>query len=210
MPENKLILFDYDGVLVNSIICNLAVVKKVCNSLGYDVAPDVEYCRTAKCISFETWARHICMSEDLIPIFLTNVLNSLKDSAQTLEAFPQIPEAIRTLSQRHSLAIVTANTSKAAFEFVSHHNLNECFLDYSGDEHVGSKKDKIKQFMDQLNFSPEATYYIGDAGTDEEAGRAAGVNTVAVTWGFQGRERLLEAKPDFIVDSPDELLRILD
>lgn len=209
MPDNKLILFDYDGVLVNSMQCNLAVVKEVCNALGYPVAPDLEYCRTARCISFESWARHICMSEDLIPIFLTNVLSSLKDSARTLDAFPQIPEAIRTLSQRHSLAIITGNTSTAAFEFVSHHNLNECFLDYSGDENVGSKRDKIKVFMEKFKFSPETTYYVGDAGTDVEEGRAAGVKTIAVTWGFQGRERLLDARPDFIVDSPDELVRIL-
>lgn len=45
--------------------------------------------------------------------------------------------------------------------------------------------------------------------SDIRHGKAAGVRTVAVTWGYQKRHTLEQEKPDFVVDSPDELLNVL-
>ena len=38
--------------------------------------------------------------------------------------------------------------------------------------------------------------------------RAAGVRSVAVTWGWHDRERLVAVSPDFIVDTPERLLSL--
>jgi phosphoglycolate phosphatase len=53
------------------------------------------------------------------------------------------------------------------------------------------------------------SFYIGDTVGDIKEARAAGVWTVAVTWGWHSRERLLAARPDFLVDTPEELLQIV-
>ena len=50
---------------------------------------------------------------------------------------------------------------------------------------------------------------IGDTRSDIRHGKAAGVRTVSVTWGYQKRHTLEQEKPDFVVDSPDELLHVL-
>lgn len=42
---------------------------------------------------------------------------------------------------------------------------------------------------------------VGDSGEDIDAGRAAGLGTVAVAYGFSGRDRLLGHGPDLVVDS---------
>lgn len=34
-------------------------------------------------------------------------------------------------------------------------------------------------------YSLDKVFYIGDAGTDVQQGKAAGVKTIVVTWGFQ-------------------------
>ena len=47
---------------------------------------------------------------------------------------------------------------------------------------------------------------MGDAPFDLRAGRAAGVATIAVTWGFFSRAALAEAGPDLVVETPAELL----
>jgi len=48
--------------------------------------------------------------------------------------------------------------------------------------------------------------YIGDSPVDVQAGRAAGVATAAVAWGLFGREALLDARPDFWLAAPAELV----
>ena len=48
---------------------------------------------------------------------------------------------------------------------------------------------------------------MGDAPFDLRAGRAAGVATIAVTWGFFSPADLVAEGPDVVVDTPEELLR---
>jgi pyrophosphatase PpaX len=51
---------------------------------------------------------------------------------------------------------------------------------------------------------------VGDSPYDIAAGKAAGVFTVAVSWGkIHPEERLLEAGADVLVHSPKELLDVL-
>lgn len=48
---------------------------------------------------------------------------------------------------------------------------------------------------------------VGDAMTDINTAKAAGIASIAVSWGFKAREELLAA--DHIADSPEELARLL-
>jgi len=51
----------------------------------------------------------------------------------------------------------------------------------------------------------ERAVYVGDAPVDVAAGKAAGLTTVAVTWGVFAPAALAAAAPDFTVTTPDEL-----
>ena len=57
--------------------------------------------------------------------------------------------------------------------------------------------------------APEGACYVGDAPFDLRAGRAAGVTTIAVTWGFFPADELAALEPDAVVDTPAELLHVL-
>ena len=56
----------------------------------------------------------------------------------------------------------------------------------------------------------EEVLYIGDSDVDVYTGRAAGVKTVAVKWGYRSAEVLMEAKPDYIIESPKQIIKIID
>ena len=58
----------------------------------------------------------------------------------------------------------------------------------------------------KLGSNPRETLFIGDSGVDIRTGKAAGMTTVGVTWGFRTREELTENKADIIINSPMELL----
>lgn len=67
------------------------------------------------------------------------------------------------------------------------------------------RPDPILEAMARLGRSAAETVYVGDAPYDIRAGRAAGVATVAVTWGFFSPEDLAAEDPDRIVSSVDGL-----
>lgn len=65
----------------------------------------------------------------------------------------------------------------------------------------------VLEALRRLGAGPEDACYVGDAPFDLQAGRAAGVTTVAVTWGFFTTEQLAAEAPDAIVGNPAALLR---
>lgn len=68
--------------------------------------------------------------------------------------------------------------------------------------------DPILHALRELGGDPTGAAYVGDAPFDMRAGKAAGLVTVAVTWGFFSRADLEAEEPDLIVDTPAELLAV--
>jgi pyrophosphatase PpaX len=61
-----------------------------------------------------------------------------------------------------------------------------------------------------LDAEPAEAAFVGDSPFDMQAGKAAGVFTVGVSWGkIHPAERLLELGADTVVHSPEELLDVL-
>ncbi len=61
----------------------------------------------------------------------------------------------------------------------------------------------------QLDLAPEACWYVGDDLRDIEAGRAAGMVTVACTWGYCGAHAPTSWGADFLFDTPAQLMELL-
>ena len=59
-----------------------------------------------------------------------------------------------------------------------------------------------------FDVRPEECLYCGDTNTDMDTGKAAGMYTIGVTWGFRPRQELVEHHADKIVDTPQEILEI--
>lgn len=69
--------------------------------------------------------------------------------------------------------------------------------------------DLLVHAMEQLSCAPSECAMIGDTIMDVEAGRRAGVTTIALTHGMGARAALLAAEPDYVIDSFDELSALL-
>lgn len=65
----------------------------------------------------------------------------------------------------------------------------------------------LLEALRRLGAGPEGACYVGDAPFDMLAGRAAGLTTIAVTWGFFPPHELLSLEPDLVADTPADLLR---
>lgn len=63
--------------------------------------------------------------------------------------------------------------------------------------------------LDRLGCAAASAVYVGDAAVDVLAGRAAGMSTVAVTWGAGTLEQLNAAQPTAVVSTPEELAAVL-
>lgn len=68
--------------------------------------------------------------------------------------------------------------------------------------------DAALMIAEKLKVLPEACMYVGDTDTDMQTGKAAGMLTIGVLWGFRDRQELEENHADRIISHPGELLMI--
>jgi HAD superfamily hydrolase (TIGR01509 family) len=61
-----------------------------------------------------------------------------------------------------------------------------------------------------LKISPQEALFVGDTHYDIIAGNSGGVGVVGYTQGMHGEDILKEFRPDWMIDSLDEILIILD
>jgi N-acetyl-D-muramate 6-phosphate phosphatase len=61
----------------------------------------------------------------------------------------------------------------------------------------------------RLGIAPEHCWYVGDDQRDVEAGRAAGMITVACAWGYCGEVDPANWGADYLLDTPTDLLELL-
>lgn len=62
----------------------------------------------------------------------------------------------------------------------------------------------------ELGVDPEACLFFGDSASDMQAAHNAGMGAVAVTWGYQPQERLMAAKPDYVITTPAGMLDLIE
>jgi phosphoglycolate phosphatase len=60
-----------------------------------------------------------------------------------------------------------------------------------------------------LGLDVKKTMYVGDTSVDIQTAKNAGLISVAVTWGFRSKQSLLAENPDYIIDTPQELLNFV-
>lgn len=61
----------------------------------------------------------------------------------------------------------------------------------------------------RMGAPPGEIILLGDSVPDVQTARAAGMRSVAATWGFRSREELAAAGPDHLIDRPGDLLPLL-
>lgn len=76
----------------------------------------------------------------------------------------------------------------------------------------GGQRDKseaIKGILAENDLDPKETAYVGNFTYDVDAGKEAGVTTIAFTGGYHTEERLRKSSPDYIILESSELLKII-
>ena len=112
------------------------------------------------------------------------------------------------LQKDHLLAVISSNGYRTIRTMLDRFGFAPYFREILGADFRISKKEKIAYALEKYGIPGERAFYIGDTAGDILEARAAGVGSVAVTWGWHSRERLAAAGPDFLVDRPEELLAI--
>jgi phosphoglycolate phosphatase-like HAD superfamily hydrolase len=207
-----LIIFDYDGVLADTLDDLLQFGQSACNQLGIKHVVTKDDLSNLEVMSFATYGRACEVPESLVDEFVRLCLNSFAEKHSPPAIFLGLDRVLRHLSIHHKLAIVTTNSAQNVHAFLVTHRLDGLIDVVYGVDTPGSKAQKISMVQDWLleNRKQESVFMIGDSLSDVLAAKEASVTSVAVTWGHQSLEILRRGNPDYVVSLPHELIEVIE
>lgn len=205
------ILFDLDGTVIDSV----ALIREshrhaVREVLGIDLPDERLVANVGRPLIEQMRAFSTERADELLTVYRAwNHANT----ARLLTAYSGIDGMLQRLADDgRTLGIVTsksAPTVQLAFDVlpIGHHFA----VMIAAEDSELHKPDPTPVLLglERLGRGREHACFVGDAPFDLQAGAAAGVATVGVTWGFFPRATLAELHPDHLVDTVDELTRVL-
>jgi len=204
--EIRLFLFDFDGVLADSLDLYANAVARCLERIGTPIVKSREdFLALFDGNLYESLAARGVNLADYIRA-AKEIMPGLDYDA--MKPFEGLIPVLAALSKEHCLLLISSNGSKTIHDMLVRFGFDAYFKDILGADFLASKKKKIDYALEKYGIPAESTFYIGDTAGDVQEARAAGVRSVAVAWGWHSRERLLAAQPDYLVDTPDGLLKI--
>lgn len=212
----KLIIFDLDGTLLNTIADLAQSTNHALQTLGYPTHEEAAYnFMVGNGINklFERALPEGEKSED-------NVLRVRKEfipyydvhNADKSRPYPGITELLAQLQAQGLLLAVASNKYQAATEKLIDHYFPEIHFTavFGQRDGINVKPDPtiVEDILSIAGIAKEDVLYVGDSGVDMQTAINAGVTVCGVTWGFRPRAELEEFHPDYIVDKAEEILSI--
>jgi len=209
MSKYDLVVFDWNGTLLNDLPLVYASVQKIFGVYKL-TPPTLEQYRSEITSDFMKfyWSHGM-------PDYVTKEdLNKIRSHFFTLHwndvllhnNAALILEYISNLGLR--LSIVSSEISSVLENRLEQFSLRKFF-----DLVHGSSWDKevvLKETLNHFKIPPEQSVYIDDTFDGITAAKNVGMKTIAFTGGYNSRERILAAKPDFIIDSLDQLISYIN
>lgn len=212
----KLVIFDLDGTLLNSIADLGHAANYALEQCGFPTHPISAYPKfvgsgIAKLLErvLPESARTQQQAKTMRAYFTEHYNQHMADQTAPYNG---IPELLASLTANGVKVAVASNKYQSAVEqLIGHYFPDIQFAAVEGQkEGIPVKPDPsiVFEILGKVPTPKAEVLYVGDSGIDMETARRACVESAGVTWGFRPVAELRAAYADHIVETPDSLLRL--
>ncbi len=209
-----LVIFDLDGTLLNTLqdlshaanhalqTCGFSPisVEECCQFVGNGVTKLLERALPS---GQQTPANVARLKQSFFTYYNTHLTDFTRP-------YPGIVEVLSALQTRGVKLAVASNKYQTATErLIQHFFPKILFVSVWGQrESIPLKPHPqvVQSIMATAGETVAHTLYVGDSEVDMQTAQNAGVKACGVTWGFRSREALAAFYPDYLIDTPRQLL----
>jgi 2-phosphoglycolate phosphatase len=212
----RAVLFDLDGTLIDSAPDLGAAADKMRTDRGLPSLPDEAYRPVAGAgargllkVAFDITPEHqgyMALRDE----FFANYEAAMTYRTYVFDGVPALIDQLNAQGLRwgvvtNKMARFTDPLTRAMPLFAS------AAVVISGDTtpHAKPHPAPLLEAAARINIAPELCLYVGDDERDVVAGRAAGMRTVAATYGYLGQTDVSEWGADAHISLPLEVLKLL-
>ncbi|MDD3711245.1 MAG: HAD family hydrolase [Patescibacteria group bacterium] len=190
----KAIIFDFDGVIGDTKELNYLIVKIINPNLSIE--------------DFEKHHNGNVIEEPLFEI-PEDFFEIQRDEFTKNNLFPLLDE-IRYLSDKYSLFIVSSGREDNLNYFLKLGEIDSCFKEVLGCQFSSSKIKKIEYLLDKYSLKKNEVLFITDTIGDLKEAKIAGIESIAVSWGYHHEDLLKTEKPFQVIHNFEELKGLID
>jgi phosphoglycolate phosphatase len=208
MKPISLLIFDLDGTLANTLEDIAASLNHALGRLGRSPLP------------METVGRYI---GDGLEMLLTRALGGqsgpIEDAAAiyiehhrrnlvvSTSLYPAVKETLEYFKSL-PMAVITNKPGEFSEVLLDRLGIHKYFTLVIGADNglpLKPAPDPILKILTDLGVAKERAVIVGDGATDVIAGKAAGIMTCSVTYGFRSEKELKKTGPDYVIHTLSEL-----
>lgn len=213
----KLVIFDLDGTLLNTIADLAAATNYALTQFGYPTHSTDAY-RFFVGNGINKLFERALPEADRTPENVLRIRSKFVPyynihNADLSRPYPGIEDLLNLLQQHHiQIAVASNKYQEATAKLIGQYFPAIRFTAVFGQrENVPTKPDPqvVNEIIQLAGVSKEEVMYIGDSGVDMQTGLNAGVTTIGVCWGFRPKSELQEFHPDLLVEKPEDISRFL-
>lgn len=209
-----LLMFDFDGTLTDSIPAAVNAIQSMIKELKLPYKSKEEINSHVGYGEIPLVEGSIGSSDpDLIHSALETYFRIYEsEGLKKITQYPNVKEFLEFFKNKKKV-IISNKKHDFIGRILENLNLIKYFNEYMGGDIAPCLKPDpcaLVQIMNKYSVPKERALYIGDMTIDVETGKNAGVLTCALTYGFDPKEKLAAAKPDFLIDNLLELKEIIE
>ncbi|MBS3088529.1 HAD family hydrolase [Candidatus Pacearchaeota archaeon] len=203
----KLIIFDFDGTLVDTKEMIFKIIKDTFNKFNYQITSALikEHLGNSP---IRGTLKHLGINQKHIESVVSH------SNAQTIKLSKKIKQAesLLVLKKLKQNKIILSNNVSQFINAVLE-NLGITFFDkVYGAEDFETKEQKIKQIMKKEKLFPNEIIYVGDKTVDVDVARSVRCVSVIISHkaSWSTRKEVAAKHPDFIIKDFSELPKIVN
>ncbi|MDO6505398.1 HAD-IA family hydrolase [Colwellia sp. 4_MG-2023] len=214
MKNYKLIIFDWDGTLMNSVDRIVSSMQSAADTVGL-VTPTNNEVKDIIGLSLPVVFDRLftdITAEQIEAMSVQYKYQYLEVNTTPSPLFNDAMELLVTLKQHNKLLAVATGKGRAGLASVlSLSNTTNLFHTTRCADEMPSKPDPtmLLSILSELGISSHEALMIGDTSYDLKMAKNAGIDSIGVSFGVHDKPTLEKYSPKFIVDSLSELKALL-
>lgn len=212
----KAVIFDLDGTLLDTLGDLAGAVNAALRPRGYPLLSEDEV-RTRVGNGVRTLiARALPAGIDADTVDACLADFQAHYDAHLVERthpYPGIPTVIEAFTRRGvRMAVLSNKYHAASARLIEHYFPGQMTLVCGEQPGVPRKPDPTgaRRILSALSVQPDEVLYVGDSDVDMHTAAAAGLTPVGALWGFRSKDSLLASGAEHIVETPEDLITLLD
>lgn len=202
----KAVFFDFEGTIAKGLPVLIHCVNQLADEYKYHQITDSSELRS---ISLRDGIKnHLGLSLHQLPRFACKLKTLLDHHVKEIKLVTGIKPILVELAKKYSVGLITLVSQETVKHVLDRNQVKGIKFVYH-DSPVFRKAQIIKHLMKRYCLDKSEVVYVGDRVEDIQACKKDGITIIAVTWGYNTKELLQSDAPDYLIDSPDELHKIL-